>query len=64
VKDALSICLAMVDEDRSLQRAAADMWRALAPFVPALTQADAEAALAALEALGEHDAPRKACTSP
>jgi hypothetical protein len=39
VKDALSICLAMVDDDRSLHHAAIGMWHALAPFVPTLTRA-------------------------
>jgi hypothetical protein len=56
VNDALSICLAMVADDRSAHHTAARMWRALAPFVPALTQVESDVALEALEALGGLDA--------
>jgi ferric-dicitrate binding protein FerR (iron transport regulator) len=56
VTDALPICLAMVDDDRSAYHAAARMWQALAPFVPALTQVESDVALEALEALAGPDA--------
>lgn len=56
VKDGLSICFAMVDEDPSLHGAATGMWNALVPFMPALTQAQMEFALNALDALAGPDA--------
>jgi hypothetical protein len=56
VADALSVCLAMVDDDRSAYHAAARMWLALAPFVPALTQVESDAALEALDAVRRPDA--------
>ena len=56
VDDALSICLAMVYDDRSAYPSAARMWRALAPFVPALTQVESDVALEAMEAVGSPDA--------
>jgi hypothetical protein len=56
VRDALSICVAMVEDDRSLRLAATRMWHSLAPFVPALTQAEAQVGLAVLEALAGNDA--------
>jgi hypothetical protein len=59
LKDALSICFAMLDEDPSLYRAATEMWHALAPFVPALIHAQAELALEALDALDRPDAPSR-----
>jgi hypothetical protein len=55
----LSICFAMIDEDPSLSRAATGMWHALAPFVPALSHAQAELALEALDALDGPDAPSR-----
>ncbi len=56
LKDALSICIAMVDEDPSLHHAATGMWHALAPFVPGLTNAQADLALDVLDALRGPDA--------
>lgn len=55
-RDALSICVAMVASDPSLATAAARMWRALAPFVPALSEDDSQLALALLEAIARRDA--------
>jgi hypothetical protein len=59
VKDALSICLAMIGDDESLRQTATSMWHALSPFVAALTQAEADVSLAALQALGGPDPPRR-----
>jgi hypothetical protein len=59
VEHALSICLAMVAGDRTAYRAAARMWQALAPFVPALTHVESAVALEALEALAGPDAPSR-----
>jgi hypothetical protein len=56
-RDALSICVAMVASDPSLASAAARMWRALAPFVPARGEDDPQLALALLEAIARRDAP-------
>ena len=55
-RDALSICVAMVASDPSLASAAARMWRALAPFVPSLSEDDSRLALALLEAIARRDA--------
>jgi hypothetical protein len=52
----LTICVAMVASDPSLASAAARMWRALAPFVPALSEDDSQLALALLEAIARRDA--------
>jgi hypothetical protein len=55
-RDALSICVAMVASDPSLATAAVGMWRALAPFVSALSEDDSRLALALLEAIARRDA--------
>lgn len=59
VTAALSICLAMIGDDASLRHTATGMWHALSRFVPGLTQAEADVALAALYALGGPDAPTR-----
>jgi hypothetical protein len=56
VRDALSICVSMVASDPSLASAAVRMWRALAPFVSALSEDDSRLALALLDAIARRDA--------